>query len=579
MLMSRWPFLPLAAVPLLLTLFRTAPAPPLSWWTTHSLEKIHPFDAAPPDAGRAVAIKAARNEFEPFQVVLRAEGQDIDGVDIEVTDLRGQMGVLPSDNNVSVYLERYLNLTLPSSIAGGTGEWPDPLVPRVDRYANEKRNAFPFKLIRGRNQPVWIDVYVPLSTPAGLYHGQVRVSIGGKPQSSIPLELEVWNFQLPSTSKLATAFGFSGNAAVAAHYHGYTSDKDVDSLTRLYQKAALLHRITLDGSASILPSVSMVGGKVQVDWNRYDKEISPFLDGLVFSSGQPLHGAQATSVAMHTPPVLTTSDQRIQFWRQTAAHFREKGWFERLFNYLWDEPQPKDFPAMIELGKTVRHADPELKNLVTAPLHSDWSEFIDIWTPGINCFERKPGHSDFCSPMVERASYNAELARGKRLWWYQACGSHGCYIVGGDYFRGWPSYMIDDAPVRNRIMEWLTWKYGFQGELYFSTSEAYARKPDPWKDVYLFGGNGDGTLFYPGRPDVIGGTTQIPVESIRLKLIREGLEDYEYLAMLSKLAGYKAVADSVDGFIRKTYDYDQDPHKLYSAREWMGRKLSGLSTR
>ena len=69
------------------------------------------------------------------------------------------------------------------------------------------------------------------------------------------------------------------------------------------------------------------------------------------------------------------------------------------------------------------------------------------------------------------------------------------------------------------------------------------------------------------------------MESIRLKLIREGLEDYEYLAMLSKLAGYKAVADSVDGFIRKTYDYDQDPHKLYSAREWMGRKLSGLSTR
>jgi len=128
------------------------------------------------------------------------------------------------------------------------------------------------------------------------------------------------------------------------------------------------------------------------------------------------------------------------------------------------------------------------------------------------------------------------------------------------------------------MMEWLTWKYGIGGELYYSTTEAYAKK-DPWKDVYLFGGNGDGTLFYPGRPDVIGGTSHIPVESIRLKLIREGLEDYEYLTILSKLAGDKAVADALNRFIRHIYDYDQDPHKLYAVRESMGRDISRLSTR
>jgi hypothetical protein len=302
------------------------------------------------------------------------------------------------------------------------------------------------------------------------------------------------------------------------------------------------------------------------------------MDGSVFSPGQPLYGARATSMAVHTLPLLTTSEQQIQFWRQTAKHFREKGWFDRLFNYVWDEPETKDFPALIQLAKMVHRADPALRNLVAAPFHPEWSDFIDIWTPTINCFERKPGHYDFCKPMAERSAYDSELAKGKQLWWYQACGSHGCSTVGGEYFRGWPDYMIDDAPVRNRIMEWLTWKYGIQGELYFSTTEAYGEKQDPWKDLYLFGGNGDGTLFYPGRPEVIGGTTHIPVESIRLKLIREGLEDYEYLAMLTKLAGYKAVADSVNGFIRRIYDFDQDPQKLYAAREWMGREISRLST-
>jgi hypothetical protein len=575
--MSRWPFIALAALPLALGYFRPVQAPAFAWWTTHSLEKVHPFDPEPKEAEHAVKLSAARNEFEPFQVVLHADAQDINGIDVDVTDLRGKTGVLSAKECILVYLERYLNLTRPSSVVGGTGEWPDPLVPRVDRYANEKRNAFPFNLTSGRNQPLWIDVYVPPSTPAGIYSGQVRVLVAGKPQLSIPLELKVWNFTLPSTSSLVTTFGFSGNAAVRGHYGKYTSNKDIDDLTGLYQKAALWHRISLDSSAGLLPSIAITNGNVEVHWQEYDSVIQPFMDGTVFSPDQPLYGARATSVALTTSAVLSTPERQIQFWRQTAEHFRQKGWFDRLFNYLWDEPKPKDYPALVQLGKTVRRADPALKNLVASPLDPDWSSFIDIWTPAINCFERKPHFSDFCNPTVDRSAYDSELAKGKQLWWYQACGSHGCYIVGGDYFSGWPDYMIDDAPVRNRIMEWLTWKYDIRGELYFSTTEAYVEKEDPWKDVYLFGGNGDGTLFYPGRPEVIGGTTHIPIESIRLKLIREGLEDYEYLAMLTKLAGHKTVADSVNSFIRKIYDYDQDPRKLYAVRESIGREISRLS--
>ncbi len=78
-----------------------------------------------------------------------------------------------------------------------------------------------------------------------------------------------------------------------------------------------------------------------------------------------------------------------------------------------------------------------------------------------------------------------------------------------------------------------------KGELYYSMNEAYGHSNDPWTNVRLFGGNGDGTLFYPGRPDRIGGHTDIPIESIRLKLIREGMEDYEYLALLARLDGRK----------------------------------------
>src|SRR5438876_3966279 len=192
---TRWSFLALAAIPLLLSYFNAAQAPSLTWWVTHSLQKVRPFDAETTGAEHAVKIHAARNEFEPFQIVLRADGHDLDDVDVEVTDLRGKTSIVPSANCVTVYLERYLNLVRPSSVTGGTGEWPDPLVPRIDRYENQKRNGFPFKLISGRNQPIWVDVYVPPSTTPGMYSGQVRVLVAGKARLSIPLELEVWDFE------------------------------------------------------------------------------------------------------------------------------------------------------------------------------------------------------------------------------------------------------------------------------------------------------------------------------------------------------------------------------------------------
>ena len=347
-------------------------------------------------------------------------------------------------------------------------------------------------------------------------------------------------------------------------------------LTSLYEKAGLLHRITIDGSAAVQPVISAAGGKVHINWEEYDRQVGPFMEGRVFSADEPLHGAKATTVTQHTLNSLKSPDQQIEYWRQVAEHFRQKGWIDRLFNYLWDEPGKNDYNEMIRLGRLVHQADPVLQNLVTAPLHPEWEDFVDIWTPVINCFERRGKHPDYCEMTVGPTGYDSELTKGKKLWWYQACSSHGCNVVGGDYFRDWPSYMIDHDAVRNRIMEWMTWKYAIGGELYFNTDEAYGKK-DPWMDVNLFGGNGDGTLFYPGVPGVIGGTTDIPIESIRLKLIREGLEDYEYLVMFSKLAGSPTARQLVDKIIRNTYDFDHDPQKLYAVRESIGRELNKLS--
>ena len=132
--------------------------------------------------------------------------------------------------------------------------------------------------------------------------------------------------------------------------------------------------------------------------------------------------------------------------------------------------------------------------------------------------------------------------------------------------------MIDDPAVSNRIMPWLAWKYRISGELYFNTVEAYGR-PDAWNETYLFGGNGDGTLFYPGQPKRIGGTKDIPIDSVRLKLIRDGLEDYEYLLLLETVAGRDAAQRQVDRVVQNVYTYNSDPHILASARLEAGEEI------
>lgn len=548
----------------------TAASGPFQYWTVSALVKVRPQDAAPSRAEQSADVYAARNEFEPFQLVLRAGAVAVNDVDVEVSDLRGPGGALLASRNITVYFERYMRLREPSTADSEAGEWPDPLIPRVDRYAGEKRNAFPFRLEPGRNQAVWIEVYVPLNTRPGVYSGQVRISVNGKTQASVPVSLHVWNFALPSTSTLRNSFGFTATAALVQHRGKYSSDADLLSLTELYARAALLHRISLHRGTNIAPRIPP--GERHVDWSRYDREIGPQLTGTLLPAGDPLPGARATAVEVRIPSDVSGA-LKVLYYREWISHFTRKGWLPLLFNYLWDEPAPSDFPKLLHEGQLAREAGPGIRNLVTLGFTSAIQPVVDIWVPLINCFETKPGFPAYCKHPLTREEYAGELSAGKSLWWYQSCASHGCNTTGGPYFYGWPSYMIDTSAIANRILPWLAWKYKIQGELYFNTDEAY-RKLNPWEDVRLFGGNGDGTLFYPGKPALIGGTQDIPVESIRLKLIREGLEDYEYLVLAAQ-HGLSDVAEKCEASVGASlFDWNHSPEALYAARRTLGEKLS-----
>src|ERR1041385_2862290 len=395
------------------------PPQPFTWWTTHPLAKVKPLDPVPSVPVKSVELYAGRNEFEPFQIVLRVKSKDLSGVDIDFSDFRTAEGAEISGKNVTVYLEEFVNLKRPSSIEGGEGLWPDPLIPRVDRYTNEARNAFPFTVRRDRNQPLWVEVFVPVTAHPGKYTGSARISLAGTVQFSVPISLTVWRFVLPSTSSLKSSFGLSGINALRQHRGRYTNDEDLHSITALYTKSALLHRISTHGGSMQPPKFSLNGGKMQLDWRAYDAEVGPFLNGVAIPEGESMYGAQATSAEIRTPKVFETEEQEKLYWTEWTRHFGRKGWGDRLFLYLWDEPTSRDYPAVLKRGRVSLKAEPGLRNLVTVHFTRKLEEVVQVWVPLVNCLELKPGYPAFCDETPPLDAYARQTNSGNSLWFYQ----------------------------------------------------------------------------------------------------------------------------------------------------------------
>lgn len=542
----------------------------LEVWVTHGLDKVRPAD--PPGSARRAGIAAARNEFESFQVVLRSP-QPLAGVDAEIGDLVAEDGGHAIDRrHATVYRVGWLDVATPSSEAGAAGEWPDPLLPRTDRYAGERRDAFPFDLAAGRNQPLWLEIYVPPETPPGVYHGAVAIAAAGAPRAEVPVRLEVWPFTLPSTSSLRNSFGFSGPTALRRHHGSYLGDDELHELTGRYATAALRHRISLHGGSMAPPAAKFEGGRAKVDWARYDREVGPLLDGTAFGPGDPLPGARLTSIDVVTAAGLDDRETLL-YWRAWADHFRRRGWLDRLFLYLPDEPGVEDYPEVGRLGRLARSADPALPTLLTEQLVPELAGGVDLWTTLINCLDHGCGPSP-CERSVTRRAYAAVEREGAALWWYQSCVSHGCGIVGPRSSGRWPTYVVDAPAAAARIMPWLAFGHGVRGELYYNTVEAWAGPGDPWTDLHRHGGNGDGTLFYPGTPERIGGASHVPVESLRLKLIRDGLEDYEYLTLLAAAGGGHFARERTAAIAPSPCRWQRRPEAIQGAREAIARELA-----
>jgi len=225
------------------------------------------------------------------------------------------------------------------------------------------------------------------------------------------------------------------------------------------------------------------------------------------------------------------------------------------YTYLKDEPNDEEAYHYVQRwGRAIREAKSVVKVMVveqTWTQNESWGDLygaIDIWCP--------------LFPLFKTESAAKRQALGETIWTYTA-------LCQQDRTPWWHT----DFPLLNyRVPTWIAWRYRMRGLLYWGGMSYWRDVEDPWiepgtldrrdrnpKLMY----NGEGSLVYPGR--AVGYDGIAP--SLRVKALRDAIEDYEYLAILERLGRAEEAERLIEPLAESWFQWETNPKAYLKARE------------
>jgi hypothetical protein len=529
---------------------------------------------------KRITLKAARNETVAFQLIVERVGPGtLSNVHLAFGELSGPGGAKIPARNLDLYKEWYVHVTKASrqTYTLGTGYYPDALLPCLRWTGNLYPHSFimPFDIPdtmsdmgeRQKNQALWVDIYVPRNrdqAPPGLYTSTITLT-SNSGRTDLNLQLQLWDFALPEESHI------KGNIHTDTEINALPPDMEL----RYYQLMRR-HRLAM-GVLGYAPDLKINGTDVDIDWTKYDARLSRYLDGSAFTSryrydgpgyGVPVELLILPFDAFPVNPYKLSIGIRIgkefkfyapwpvavpregptpeygDIWkkafRQFDAHFdQHPEWNKtRLVVYLLSLDEAYDDIArerMFYYGQLLK--DSGAKRLEYR---------VDGWYPRDTMMRLARilkiailGLGGWDPGMVQELK-----EQGVDPWFYDAAG-----ILDGDALQG-------------RALSWGAWKYRAGSwtlwELDFNSLRAYIY-PETYPDL-----NGHGMLVYRG--ETMG--LDEPVASLRLKIMRRGAQDYEYLWLLAQKNQRQAADDAVNSIVNDFVRVGADRASLGSPGHW-----------
>ncbi len=565
------------------------------WWCRAD-HKIPRQRALPAQRAEAAVLSAAGNDYEAVQLVVKAGEQPLVGLTASAGPLTGPGGAVIDARHVELLQVHYHFVATPTDYTGVRDWWPDALPP-FDA---------PIDVPAAQNQPVWVLIYVPEDAAAGEYTGVVKLRAEGF-SAAVPLRLRVWDFALPRSNNLETAYGLDLGPIV--RYHRLTSEADKRYVWEKYLALMARSRLSPYDPVPLDPiRVSFQPDadppRAELDFEAFDREFARVIEKYHFTGyrlpvrgmgGGTFHARSEPSIGAYGAGSPQFEATFADYVGQIESHLRGKGWLDMVYVYWFDEPDPKDYEFVADgMGRLKRYA-PGLPRMLTE--HHRPGDFrdvlaglVDIWCPVSSAFH------------AEDAAKNRE--RGERYWWYVCTGPKAPYCT----------LFIDHAATELRVWHWQAWQRDIVGKLvwqsnYWTSDAAYPDSPqNPYEDPmgWVSGystpkgekrpwGNGDGRFIYPplaaATPEIAGEGPVLdpPVSSIRLEMLREGVEDYEMLHLLRTLLGsrggalpaeararYEALLHVPPEITADMTTFTTDPEPIHARRAEIARAIERL---
>jgi len=526
-------------------------------WAIDDSEKIRHDDINNPLAvdkknsvwmNNTINIFGGRNEIIAFQLIIQADAQGANHVNVAISNLTNGNSTIPGsgtgpsdpfdyrDRNIELFTEHYLNMIKRSPplwffsdsaapSAYYTGWVPDCLIPFS---APSGKGGAPFSIEGNKNQGVWIDILIPENAAPGTYTGNATITIADKGFKTVPVFLTVYNFVLPDSTHIKNMFGYYPGALAQRHGVPKGSDKYYD-LEVKYQQMAHRHRFDLVTEVANLD-----------DMTRYYKR---YYTGEIYTAANGYAGP-GKNTGNTTFSIGYGGDLPAEYGKSINSMTRS-GWWAG--SDAWENWFIKNAPG-VDRHKYLFPDEPDWKgptgalgtgSMDTIRMQAEWTHSNRGIGRNIPCLVTnniKPGlkgYVDFWSISSEEFTMNiapqeiaSERAHGHKFGIYNG------------YRPGMGAVVSDADAVEFRVMPWIVWKYNIDQYFYWSTTF--------WRDLNVFVNpltyedriNGDGTFLYPGQDFVFPEESRNlagPLSSIRAKNWRRGVQDYEYLWLAKKM--------------------------------------------
>ena len=575
-----------------------------------TLVKVRPEGPITAKPARQATAELARDEYEGFQVVLVPGAKPVTGVTVEVSDLIGPQGARLRASHIRRYRVGFVS-PVREGVAQVGEDWPDPLIPLPGCPDLPPDTLFPPEeqaqglLDPDRLAPFWFTVHAPAQAPAGTYTGALsfRAPTG---VLEVSLSVEVFDFSLPRQWSLRADTWFNMGEGFPEYYGSWCSPEELTPLVRFMDTYRVTSQLSWLQMASLVEVSLEQDGSYAFDFSQ----LKPFYEiclanGNWFSANlscYPGWGGHFAGVFGRRTKVLDKrtgetslfpeqplSQEAVMetelwkaFWPAYERFLQENGWLDRCYLENCDEPPYGaaniDAPENLYLRKfhsALRELAPGLRlfnyGMDPSPRYHQWAEeYVDAWGPNLSLLE-------------ESKEYLAEQTRQGKPFVAYICGPGKRTLD-----RHVPGVLINEPAVDLRIMPWMVYKYGGAGVLYYSSNSwvggalQYVEKvPEqrwPAKRWNLGTAFGLGWFTYPAP------RMKAVYPSARLENLRDGLEDYEYLAELERRLPRASGAQreqaqallNLEPLVKNVLVWSQDPRDLRARRAAIARALESL---